>query len=122
MTSMPEGAEAFWREALEEGRLLLQRGVESGRAFFPPRIAEPGTGKEAEWFEASGGGTVTSLTWVGQKPPALPYNVVIVELDEGVRLMSRVEGVSAEELRIGMRVKARIGREEDAAILLFDPA
>lgn len=119
---MPEGAEARWRAALEEGRLLLQRGVASGRAFFPPRIAEPGTGESAEWFEATGGGTVYSLTWVEQKPPALPYNVVIVELDEGVRLMSRVEGVSAEQLTIGMRVKARIGRDEDAAILLFDPA
>jgi len=119
---MPEGAEAVWREALEAGRLLLQRGVASGRAFFPPRIAEPGTGDAVEWFEASGSGRVYSLTWVGQKPPALPYNVVIVELDEGVRLMSRVEGVSEAQLVIGMPVKARIGREQDAAILLFDPA
>lgn len=119
---MPEGADSVWREALEEGRLLLQRGVVSGRAFFPPRIAEPGTGDAVEWFEASGSGSVYSLTWVSQKPPALPYNVVIVELDEGVRLMSRVEGVTWEQLAIGMRVKARIGRDEEAAILLFDPA
>ncbi len=116
------GPEAHWRAALADGSFLLQRGRQSGRAFFPPRIAEPGTGDETEWFEACGEGTVYSVTIIGQKPPAVPYAVVLVELAEGPRLMSRVEGVAPEAIAIGMAVKARIIREGDAPLLVFDPA
>ena len=84
---------------------------------------EPGAGDgDLEWIDASGLGMVYSVTVIGRKPPAEPYNVVLVDLDEGVRLMSRVEGVPADRVAIGMRVRARIAREDDAAILLFDPA
>jgi uncharacterized OB-fold protein len=115
-------AEAHWRAALDDGRLLLQRGIASGTPFFPPRIAEPGTGAEAEWFEASGGGTVYSVSLVGQKPPAPPYAVVLVDLDDGVRVMSRLDGIDPADIAIGMRVVARVAREEAGAVLVFDPA
>lgn len=119
MTATPE---AHWRAALDDGRLLLQRGVTSGTAFFPPRVAEPGSGDRVEWFETHGGGTVYSVTVVGQKPPLPPYNVVLVDLDDGVRVMSRVDGIEPSDVRIGLRVTARIAREDGAAILVFDPA
>ncbi len=115
------GPEAQWRAALAGGRFLLQRGRASGRAFFPPRIAEPGTGDDAEWFEASGRGIVYSTTVIGPKPPALPYAVVIVELAEGPRLMSRIDGIAPESIAIGMPVKARIATEADSPILVFEP-
>jgi uncharacterized protein len=83
----------------------------------------PGTGADdLEWVEASGAGTVYSATVISPKPPAEPYNVVLVDLAEGPRVMSRVEGVAAAEVRIGMAVKARIAEREDGPILLFDPA
>ena len=101
--------ENHWREALAEGRLLLQRAIGSGATFFPPRLIEPGTGEtDLEWIEASGLGTVYSVTMINQKPPATPYNVVLVNLDEGPRVMSRVEG--AVDVAIGLRVRARIVR------------
>jgi hypothetical protein len=37
---------------------------------------------------------------------AVPYNVAMVELDTGPRLISNVLGVEAAELRIGLRVRA----------------
>ena len=93
------GPEAQWRAALADGRFLLQRAVSSGTVFFPPRLAEPGTGDDdIEWIEASGMGLVYSLTLVAPKPPAAPYNVVLVDLDEGARLMSRVDGVAPDAL------------------------
>jgi uncharacterized protein len=116
------GAEAHWRAALAEGRFLLQRGCASGRAFFPPRIAEPGTGDSAEWFEASGEGRVYSVTVVARKPPETPYAVVLVELAEGPRVMSRIEGVAPDAIRIGMAVKARIIADDGAPLLVFEPA
>jgi hypothetical protein len=39
-----------------------------------------------------------------------PYNVVLVDLAEGPRLMGRVDGVANEAVRIGMAVKARVGK------------
>ncbi|AUW59568.1 hypothetical protein C1T17_17275 [Sphingobium sp. SCG-1] len=114
MEAITGGPEAHWRAALEEGKFLLQRAVSSGTVFFPPRVLEPGTGDtDLEWIEASGLGTIYSLTWVSQKTPAPPYNVVIVRLDEGAQLMSRVEGADPETLHIGQRVRARIARQDD---------
>ena len=116
------GPEAIWRDALAQGRFLLQRAVSSGTVFFPPRISEPGSGDtDLEWIEASGMGTVYSMTVVSRKPPAAPYNVVLVDLDEGARLMSRVDGVAPESLYIGMRVRAKIIQEGDAPLIVFTP-
>ncbi|HEX7783013.1 MAG TPA: OB-fold domain-containing protein [Sphingobium sp.] len=116
--------EAHWRAALANGTFLLQRAVSSGTVIFPPRVMEPGTGDmDLEWIEATGLGTIYSLTWVSQKPPAQPYNVAVIRLDEGAQLMSRVDGGTPETLQIGQRVRAKIATQDDGTpILLFDPA
>ncbi len=114
------GPSAEWDAALAEGRFLLQRPVDGGATAFPPRAFAPGTGAELEWFEASGHGTVYSATWIQRKPPEPPYNVVLIDLAEGARMMGCVEGVSPETLHIGMAVKARIVGGETPKIL-FDP-
>ena len=101
---------------------MLQRAISSGTVFFPPRIAEPGSGDtDLEWIETMGMGTVYSLTWVSQRPPAEPYNVVLIDLDEGARLMSRVDGATPDTLRIGSRVRAQIIEEAAAPLLIFTP-
>jgi uncharacterized OB-fold protein len=117
------GPEAQWRSALAEGRLLLQRSASDGAYVFPPRTMAPGSGSDdLEWIAASGQATVYSVTVISPKPPLEPYNVVLVDLDEGPRVMSRVEGLAAAEVKIGMRVQARIGEHDGEPILLFDPA
>lgn len=116
------GPEAHWRTALADGRFLLQRAISSGTVYFPPRLAEPGSGDtDVEWIESMGMGTVYSLTWISQRPPAPAYNVVLVDLDEGVRLMSRVDGTNVETLQIGCRVRAHIIEEDGAPLLIFKP-
>lgn len=112
--------EAHWRAALAEGRFLLQRPRGGGPAFFPPRVAAPGSGEtDLDWVEASGLGHIYSLTWVSQKPPTPPYNVAIVELDEGPRLMSRIEGVAPDGVAIGQRVRAEIVEGSEGPLLVF---
>jgi len=114
--------EDFFR-FLGEGRFMLQRSRESGRFIFYPRVAEPLTGStDLEWVEASGRGTVYSTTVVRQKPPTPNYNVALIDLEEGPRLMSRVDGVAPETVRIGMSVKAKIIRENERPLLVFEPA
>lgn len=59
-----------------------------------------------EWVTASGRGTVHAATVVRQRDGS--YNVSLIDLAEGPRMMSRVEGLAPEAVRIGMRVAARI--------------
>ncbi|KPF80641.1 MAG: OB-fold domain-containing protein [Novosphingobium sp.] len=114
------GPAAEWDAALAERRFLIQQPVGGGKAVFPPRAFAPGTGAGLEWVEASGNGTIYSATWIQRKPPEPPYNVVLVDLAEGARLMGRVEGVTPETLSIGMAVKARIIGGE-TPMIVFDP-
>lgn len=107
---------------LRNGRFMLQRSVETGQYVFYPRVAEPGTGADLEWVEASGRGVVYATTVVRPKPPREPYNVCLVDLEEGPRMMSRVEGLAPEKVAIGMKVKARIADKDGAPLLVFDPA
>lgn len=107
---------------LGEGRFMIQRSRSSGRHVFHPRVAEPGTGAtDLEWVPASGGGTVYATSVMRQRPPAPNYNVALIDLDEGPRMMSRVEGIAPEAVKIGMRVKARVAKDGDSPVLVFVP-
>ena len=114
--------ERQYLEFLSQGRFMIQRSRTSGDYIFYPRVAEPRTGStDLEWVEPSGLGTVYSTTVVRMKPPAPSYNVALIELAEGVRMMSRVEGVAPEAVRIGMQVKAKVVRQDDQPIVVFEP-
>lgn len=108
---------------LEAGRFMIQRGRSSGRYVFYPRIIEPSTGADdLEWVEASGFGTVYSTTVIRAKPPAPNYNVALIDLAEGPRIMSRVEGVLPEEVKIGMQVRSHIKKDENQTyFIVFEP-
>jgi uncharacterized OB-fold protein len=106
---------------LAEGRFMIQRGIESGAFHFYPRAIEPGTGGALEWVEASGRGTVHSVTVVSCKPPLEPYNVVLVDLAEGPRMMSRIDSIHPAAVRIGMAVSARIVEEDERHAVVFVP-
>lgn len=108
---------------LAQGRFMLQRSRASGQCYFYPRVAAPVTGeRDLEWVLASGRGTVYATTIMRPKPPQQLFNVVLVDLEEGVRVMSRVESIAPEAVKIiGMQVQARVGTQDDKPILLFDP-
>nr|WP_313808482.1 OB-fold domain-containing protein [Sphingobium sp.] len=115
--------EAEWRAHLAEGRFMIQRSRSTGGHVFYPRVAEPGTGaQDLEWVEASGLGTVHAVTIVRKKDPADSYNVVLIDLAEGPRLMSRVDGIAVDDVKIGMAVRAHIIQEGDKPLLVFAPA
>ena len=61
-------------------------------------------------------------TTVVYRRDAEPYNVVLVDLEEGFRMMSRVEGMAAEEVGIGLRVLFAARDEEDGPVAIFEPA
>lgn len=115
--------ESEYQRFLSDGRFMLQRSRSSGRHVFYPRVAEPVTGAlDLEWVEASGNGVVYAVTVISQRPPTPNYNVALIDLEEGVRMMSRVESIAPEQVTIGMAVKARISRDGEQPVLVFDPA
>lgn len=107
---------------LAEGRFMIQRSRSSGRHVFYPRVAEPRTGaRDLEWVEASGLATVHATTVVHARPPQPSFNVALVELAEGPRMISRVEGIAPRDVTIGMAVRARIAEADGKPLLVFDP-
>lgn len=111
-----------WHQAqLDQGRFLIQRGTVDGRHVYYPREFSPYDGSRPEWVEPAGTGTVYAVTTVRRKPEAGgDYNVSIVELDEGVRLMSRVDGMPNDQVKIGQRVKARVQLKDGHGLVVFD--
>ena len=112
-----------WRAYLDQGELAFQRDSATGQAVFYPRVSAPGSGNTAlEWEKSKGLGTVYATTAIAQREgPA--YNVALIDMDEGFRLMSRVESIPADQVKIGQRVKVRIHRPggDEPPYPVFDP-
>ena len=109
-----------YRRHLENGKLGYQRCADCSAAVFYPRVLCPVCGSGAlEWRESEGRGTVYATTAVHSRDRDL-RNVVLVDLDEGFRMMSRVEGVPAEAVEIGARVRFEVRQgEEDEPVAVF---
>ena len=109
---------------LARNELAYQFSREAGRAVFYPRVICPFTGSDnLEWRVSKGLGTVYATTVV-HPAEGKPFNVALIDCDEGFRLMSRVEGIDPMQVRIGMRVRFRIHRPggDEPAYPVFVPA
>ncbi|AHY46995.1 putative nucleic-acid-binding protein containing a Zn-ribbon [Rubrobacter radiotolerans] len=112
-TTRTEAPASVYRGRLGEGRLAYQRCADCSSAVFYPRVLCPFCGSGAlEWRESAGRGTVYATTAVHGRNRE-PRNVVLVDLDEGFRMMSRVEGIPAEEVEIGTRVRFEVRRKDE---------
>ena len=106
-----ELTEPFW-EATRERRFLLQWCTDCEQPVFYPREACPRClGTSLEWRPSTGDGQVYAVS-VQHRPqmPLLafssgPYAVALVELSEGVRLMSNIVGCPPDDVTVGMPVR-----------------
>jgi hypothetical protein len=71
---------------------------EQGLPLWPPQV------RGAGWRVSEGTGSVHATTTI-RRPDEDPYDLSLIDLDDGVRLMSRVIGLAPEDVRIGMRVR-----------------
>ena len=111
MQKVTQSPLARYREHLEKGELAYQFDRATGAAIFHPRVIAPKSGSpDLEWRVSAGLGTVYATT-VNHPRDAAPYNVALIDVDEGFRMMSRVEEMEPSSVKIGMRVKLRIKRE-----------
>jgi uncharacterized OB-fold protein len=97
---------------LRRGELAYQFSPAANAAVFYPRVVCPFTGSDdLQWRISKGLGTVYATTVVTPQKGD-PCNVALIDLDEGFRLMSRVEDIAPLDVRIGMRVKFRVHAAE----------
>ena len=100
----------FW-DGLNEGRLRLQRCADCGTIRHYPRpVCDSCYSMNSDWVDATGRGNVHSWTIThyafhpGFKGD-LPYLLLTVDLDEGVRMQSQGRGIDESALKIGLPVK-----------------
>lgn len=110
-------------EHCKKGELAYQFDLDNKKAVFFPRAVAPGGGTNLEWRVSKGLGTVYSTTVIHYKNEQ-PLNCALIDLDEGFRMMSRVEDIDPMQVKIGMRVKVRInpGDEKLPPYPVFTPA
>ena len=105
-----EESRGFW-EALARHELYVQRcGACRTTRFYPRAVCPSCLSSETDWVRVSGRGTVYSFTVTHQNQAPgfreeLPYVLAIVELDEGLRMMTNVVGCAPDAVRIGMPVE-----------------
>lgn len=115
------GPERQFRERLSQGRFEIQRCAGCAKHVFYPRVVCPYCGHHRlDWVAASGAGTVYSTTVVRRRPAdGGDYNVALIDLAEGPRMMSRVVGLPPVAVKIGMQVSARIARMGESTLVEF---
>ena len=105
-----EESRGFW-EACARHEIYLQRCRGCGATRFYPRVLCPVCLSSAtDWVRASGKGTVYTFTVTHQNQAPgfreeVPYVLAVVELAEGVRMMTNIVGCPPEDVRIGMPVE-----------------
>ena len=124
MDLMKESPYGTFLAHVRKGELAYQVDKASGKPVFYPRAVAPKTGgTDLEWKVSKGLGTVYATTVVYTKDQP-PHNVALIDVDEGFRMMSRVEDIDPLQVRIGMRVKVKThpGDEKQPPYPVFTPA
>lgn len=114
---------AHW-DGAREGRLMIQACSDCGALRYPfSKLCPHCHGTNSQWKQASGKGEVWSWcvfhrAYFKGFESELPYNVVLIELDEGLKIYSNIVGVANESLRVGMRVRAVFETATEAVTLV----
>ncbi len=116
----------FW-DGTKAGELRLQRCLDCGEIYFPPRPLCPAcSSRNVEAFAASGRGTLLSYVINQRAHPAFdgPYAIALVKLEEGPTMMSNIVDCeqTPEALVLDMPLVVTFEHHDDIAIPLFKPA
>lgn len=109
MIQQDSDSRPYW-EGLIQGELRIQRCNTCSRAVFYPRAICPHCfSEQLSWIVATGKGTIYSYTVAHQAfgpfAAEAPFVVAIVELAEGVRMMTRIVDAPRERITVGTAVQ-----------------
>lgn len=114
----------FWKGA-KQRRLLIQECKACGvKIFYPRKYCPECWSSDLGWFEARGKAKVfahtITMSGVEEKfVEDLPYVLAMVDLEEGIRMMTRIVECKPEEVRIGMDVEVVFEDVTDEITLPF---
>ena len=118
----------FW-EGTKDGKLLVQHCKDcNANIFYPRKVCPECWSKNLDWIEASGKAKVymfsTAYDMVEPKfAEDLPYTVAYVDLEEGVRMMTRIVECNPEDIYIGMDIEVVFHKlNDDFYLPYFKPA
>jgi uncharacterized OB-fold protein len=115
---------AFW-EGAKAHRLMLPRCNVCGRFWFPPsQRCRHCLAADFAWVQAAGTGRIYSfVVYTRVYHPAfeswVPYVVALVELDEGLRLLTNIVGVAPEDVRCDARVRVTFEERDGMTLPMF---
>lgn len=125
----PDDVSQPFFDGARRGVLMIQRCTGCG-AFLAPgsRLCTECLDESLEWVEAGGRGTLFTYAIMYQRyHPAfydeIPYNIAVVELDEGPRLNTNIVGIANDDLRVGLPVVVTFEAMSDGvSVPKFRPA
>lgn len=113
---------AYWQATREE-RLTIQRCATCGQhQFYPRAFCTACLSEQLAWVDSAGAGSIYTFTIC--RVPAhpsmadkVPYAVAVIELDEGVRMLTNIVDSAMDRIRIGARVELRFERIGSTTVL-----
>ena len=112
-TPEPFTVEQFYK-FLAQGKLMAGKCVKCGKIHLPPRpLCDNCYSKLFEWMQVNGKGKLVTYTVINVAPAQFqalaPYAVGIVEFENSLRIPGMIQGVTQQELRIGMELTLDFG-------------
>lgn len=109
----PFTIEQFYK-FLSQGKLMASKCTNCGKINLPPRpMCDNCFSQQFNWLPISGKGKLVTYTVIHVAPAQFqslaPYAVGIVELENGLKIPGMINGVTQEELRIGMELTLDFG-------------
>lgn len=114
----------FW-EGTKDNKLLVQECKDCGARIFYPRKACPECwSSNLGWLESVGRGKIYTytVTMTGVEKvfaEDLPYVIACIDLEEGIRMMSRIVECDPETVKIGMDVEVVFEKVNDDITMPF---
>jgi len=110
-----------YEDNLAKGVFRIQQCRDCGsHVFYPRQLCNHCGSSELKWVDVTGRGTVYSTSTVRRRPEkGGDYNISLIDLEEGPRMMSQVMGMDPEDVVIGMEVSAHVGLIDDQPAVVF---
>jgi uncharacterized OB-fold protein len=110
----------YW-DACNEGKLMIQKCLDTGKHYYHPRSLSPFTlSNRTEWVQASGKGKIYTFSVMERANP--PFTIAYVTLEEGTTMLTNIVDCDFSKLKIGQDVKVTfIASEEGQKLPFFTP-
>jgi len=117
----------YWREMPQRYRYEAAKCTGCGKSFFPPRLVCDNCGsKNFEKTNMSTEGKIVSYTVIHIPPSPFadqaPYAMAVIEMDDGIRILSQVTDCDFSDVSVGKRVRIafrKIQEEGEAGIICY---